>query len=81
MHGKVNVTEVTLGSGSPVVGLTLREVELPENSLVACILRDKAQGRLAPVLKLCVGHVLIRSICAPQARSFSSTRSYPRSRW
>jgi trk system potassium uptake protein TrkA len=38
--GKVNVTEVTLKAEFPVVGQTLRDVALPENSLVAIVLRD-----------------------------------------
>jgi aspartate oxidase len=34
-----------------------------------------AQGGIVGVFKPGIGHVLIRSICAPQARSFSSTLS------
>ena len=44
---------------------------LPEHQT----LRDQMQRRLAPVLEPRIGHAVIRSICAPQARSFSSTRS------
>lgn len=40
-EGKVNVTEVILSENSPVLGKSLMELELPENSLVACILRNK----------------------------------------
>jgi trk system potassium uptake protein TrkA len=39
-EGKVNVTEVILSENSPVLGKSLMEIELPENSLVACILRN-----------------------------------------
>jgi len=38
-EGKVNVTEIVLGEGSPVVGRLLREFELPDNSLIATIIR------------------------------------------
>lgn len=40
-EGKVNVTEVTLSENSPVLGKSLMELKLPENSLIACILRNK----------------------------------------
>jgi trk system potassium uptake protein TrkA len=39
-EGKVNVTEVILTENSPVLGKSLIETELPENSLIACILRN-----------------------------------------
>ena len=39
-EGKVNLTEVLLKRTSPVVGQRLLRIELPENSLVACILRN-----------------------------------------
>jgi len=39
-EGKVNVTEVMLKDASPVVGHSLAEIELPPDSLVACILRN-----------------------------------------
>jgi len=38
--GKVNVTEIFLRDNSPVVGRALKDIALPENSLVASILRD-----------------------------------------
>ncbi len=38
--GKVNVTEVVLNPDSPVVGKALRDVALPENALIAVVLRD-----------------------------------------
>lgn len=44
--GQVNVTEVVLDEDSPVVGRTLHELDLPENSLIACILRES--GPLVP---------------------------------
>lgn len=44
--GQVNVTEVELGEDAPVVGRALRDVDLPENSLIACILRES--GPLVP---------------------------------
>jgi trk system potassium uptake protein TrkA len=39
-EGKVNVMELLLNENSPVVGQTLRDIAMPENSLVAVILRD-----------------------------------------
>jgi trk system potassium uptake protein len=38
-EGKLNLTEILLKDTSPVVGRTLQEVALPENSLVASIMR------------------------------------------
>ncbi|MBN1360216.1 MAG: NAD-binding protein [Sedimentisphaerales bacterium] len=39
-EGKVNVTEVLVRPTSPVAGRALVDVQLPANSLIACILRD-----------------------------------------
>jgi trk system potassium uptake protein TrkA len=39
-QGRVNVTEVRLAPGSPAVGKTLLDLELTENSLIACIIRN-----------------------------------------
>lgn len=39
-EGRLNVTEVALKETSPVVGRTLRDIALPENSLIASIMRD-----------------------------------------
>jgi trk system potassium uptake protein TrkA len=39
-EGKVNVTEIMLRENAPVVGKLLRDIVLPENALVACILRE-----------------------------------------
>lgn len=39
-EGKVNVTEVVLEATSPVVGRALRDIAFPENSLIACLLRE-----------------------------------------
>lgn len=39
-EGKVTVTEVRLTDRSPVAGKAMSEIRLPENSLVACVLRD-----------------------------------------
>jgi len=39
-EGKVNVMELLLNENSPVIGQTLRDIAMPENSLVAVILRD-----------------------------------------
>jgi trk system potassium uptake protein TrkA len=36
----VNVTEVLLDADSPVVGMALRSVALPPDSLVACVMRS-----------------------------------------
>lgn len=38
-EGRVNVTEVLLEPGSPVVGKMLRDIPLPENALVAVLIR------------------------------------------
>lgn len=39
-EGKINVTEVVLNATSPVAGMSLRDVALPENALIAGILRN-----------------------------------------
>jgi len=39
-EGKVNITEVKLQPTSPVAGKTLRDLSLPEGSLIAVVLRD-----------------------------------------
>lgn len=39
-EGKVNVTEIVLGSDSPVIGKLLKDVDLPENALIAVVIRD-----------------------------------------
>lgn len=39
--GKVNVTEIVLKADSPVAGRLLRDVPLPDNSLIASILRGE----------------------------------------
>ncbi|SLM32614.1 TrkA-N domain protein [Desulfamplus magnetovallimortis] len=39
-EGRVNVTEIVLGADSPVVGKLLKEINLPENALIAVIIRD-----------------------------------------
>lgn len=39
-QGRLNVTDVRLDVDSPAVGKTLTELELTENSLVACIIRN-----------------------------------------
>jgi trk system potassium uptake protein TrkA len=38
-EGKVDVAEITLVQDSPVVGKTLQELQLPQGSLIGCILR------------------------------------------
>lgn len=40
-EGKLNITEVSLKKTSPVVGKTLMEIALPENSLIASIMRNE----------------------------------------
>jgi trk system potassium uptake protein TrkA len=53
-EGRVNVTEILLKEDSPVAGKQLREITLPENALVAVIIRDgrpivpRGGNRLAP---------------------------------
>jgi trk system potassium uptake protein len=39
-EGRVNVTEILLGAESPVAGKFLKDLDLPENALVAVIIRD-----------------------------------------
>ncbi len=39
-EGRVNVTEVVLDIESPVAGKLLQEIQLPENALVAVVIRD-----------------------------------------
>ncbi|MFH1152341.1 MAG: TrkA family potassium uptake protein [Pseudomonadota bacterium] len=39
-EGRVNVTEIVLGTDSPVVGLMLKDIDLPENALIAVVIRD-----------------------------------------
>jgi len=39
-EGKVNVTEIVLDVDSPVAGKLLKDVVLPENALVAVVIRD-----------------------------------------
>jgi len=38
-EGRVNVTEIVVGGNSPVVGKRLKDIRLPENALIAVILR------------------------------------------
>jgi trk system potassium uptake protein TrkA len=39
-EGKVNVTEIILEANTPVCGKPLKDIRLPENSLVAVVIRD-----------------------------------------
>jgi len=39
-EGRVNVTEILLDNVSPVAGKLLKDIELPENALVAVVIRD-----------------------------------------
>lgn len=39
-EGRVNVTEIVLGADSPVVGKLLKDIDLPENALIAVVIRD-----------------------------------------
>ena len=39
-EGRVNVTEIVLDDDSPVAGKLLRDIDLPENALVAVVIRD-----------------------------------------
>jgi trk system potassium uptake protein TrkA len=39
-EGRVNVTEIILEADSPVAGKFLKDVDLPENALVAVVIRD-----------------------------------------
>jgi trk system potassium uptake protein len=40
-QGRVNVTEILLTRQAPVIGKTLRQIALPDNSLVAAVIRDE----------------------------------------
>ncbi len=39
-EGRVNVTEIALDADSPVAGKLLKDIELPENALVAVVIRN-----------------------------------------
>lgn len=39
-EGRVNVTEIVIKDDSPVAGILLKDIELPENALVAVIMRE-----------------------------------------
>ncbi len=39
-EGRVNVTEILLDANSPVTGKLMKEIDLPENALVAIVIRD-----------------------------------------
>jgi trk system potassium uptake protein TrkA len=39
-EGRVNVTEITLDADSPVAGKLLKDIDLPENALVAVVIRE-----------------------------------------
>jgi trk system potassium uptake protein len=39
-EGRVNVTEIVLDADSPVAGKYLKEIDLPQNALVAVVIRD-----------------------------------------
>jgi len=39
-QGRVNVTEIVIDADSPVAGRLLKEIDLPENALVAVVIRD-----------------------------------------
>jgi trk system potassium uptake protein len=39
-EGRVNVTEIVLDGNSPVVGKFLKDIDIPENALVAVVIRD-----------------------------------------
>ncbi len=39
-EGRVNVTEIILNNDSPVAGKRLKEIDLPENALVAVVIRN-----------------------------------------
>lgn len=78
-EGKVNLTEVTLREDSPASGLTLREVRLPEGSLIAVLVRGEdvlvprgetrlAAGDRAVVLSLPENHAdVLRRIMGARA--------------
>jgi trk system potassium uptake protein TrkA len=39
-EGRVNVTEIVIDADSPVAGKLLKEIDLPENALIAVVIRD-----------------------------------------
>jgi trk system potassium uptake protein TrkA len=45
-EGRVNLTEIFVDAGFPVAGKLLKDIELPENALVAVVIRDK--GAIIP---------------------------------
>jgi trk system potassium uptake protein TrkA len=58
-EGQINVTEVILPDSCPVLGKSLVETELPENSLIACILRNNKPIIPRGATKLCAQDRLI----------------------
>ena len=38
--GKVNVTEIILDADSPVIGQSLKDIRLPEGTLIGVVIRD-----------------------------------------
>lgn len=40
-EGRVNVTEIVLNADSPVVGKMLKQISLPENALIAVVIRNQ----------------------------------------
>ena len=41
-EGKINVTEVALNEDSSILGKSMSELALPENALIACIIRENS---------------------------------------
>jgi len=41
-EGKINVTEVALNEDSAILGKSMQELALPENALIACIIRENS---------------------------------------
>lgn len=61
--GKVNITDVRLESDSPVVGMTLQEIELPRESLVAVLIRDDSTIVPSGATRLTAGdHVVLVTV-------------------
>ena len=54
-EGRVNVTEIVLDDHSPVAGKLLKDIDLPENALVAVVIRDSQADRSPGANQLLVG--------------------------
>ncbi|MBN2056021.1 TrkA family potassium uptake protein [bacterium] len=57
--GRVNVTEIVLNDDSPVVGKSLKDIDLPEDTLVAVVIRDNMPIVPRGSTDLCAGDRMV----------------------